>query len=139
MRASLVVVALGALSLAACSKPNPAASAGDAQAAASDTAADAQTAGAATASAADNAASDAATATGGENAPIKAEHRQGHDLSAGANSFTKGEAREHIEHAGYSDVTGLQQDSSGIWHGAATKDGRQVNVAVDFKGDVTAQ
>ena len=138
MRTSLVV-ALAALSLAACSKPNPAASSGDVQAAAADTAADAQTAGAATANTADNAVSDVTTAAGGENAPIKPEHRQGHDLTPGRNSFTKGEARHHIEHAGYANVTGLQKDSSGIWHAQATRNGQPVSVALDFKGDVEAQ
>jgi putative membrane protein len=138
MRTTLVL-ALGALCLVACSKPNAAASSGDAQAAASNTAADAQTAGATTTAAADNAASDVSNAAGGENAPLKAEHRQGQDLSPGRNSFTESEARKHIEHAGYANVANLQKDSNGIWRAQATKNGQTVSVGLDFKGDVTAQ
>jgi hypothetical protein len=36
-------------------------------------------------------------------------------------------------------VTGLTKDDKGIWRGKAMKDGRAVNVSLDFQGDVTEQ
>jgi hypothetical protein len=61
------------------------------------------------------------------------------NVAAASNSFTESEARGHIEHAGYSDVTGLAKTSDGLWIGQAKKGGKTVNVAVDFKGAVTSQ
>jgi hypothetical protein len=58
---------------------------------------------------------------------------------AGANSFTEGEARSRIEASGYTNVTGLQKDSQSIWRGTAMKDGKSVNVSLDFQGHVVAQ
>ena len=55
---------------------------------------------------------------------------------AGANSFTKGEARSHIEARGYTQVTGLKKDESGVWRGMATKDGQYVPVSIDYQGNV---
>lgn len=59
--------------------------------------------------------------------------------SAGSNSFTEGQARGHIENAGYSDVTGLTKTPDGMWTGTATKAGKSMSVSVDFKGAVTAK
>jgi hypothetical protein len=59
--------------------------------------------------------------------------------TAGANSFTKGQAEGRIKKAGYTNITGLTKDKDGLWHAQATKDGKQVNVSLDFKGDVNAQ
>lgn len=55
----------------------------------------------------------------GENAAIKSPHSGGL-ASKGANSFTQGQAIQHMEHAGYSDVSGLSQDKDGLW-----REGRQ--------------
>jgi hypothetical protein len=55
---------------------------------------------------------------------------------AGHNSFTEGEARSRIEKAGYSNVSGLNQDSGGIWRGSATKDGAKHSVSLDYQGNV---
>lgn len=55
----------------------------------------------------------------------------------GRNSFTEAQARGRIEKAGYADVGKLEKDKNGVWQGTATKDGAQVNVALDYKGDVT--
>jgi hypothetical protein len=145
----LTLVALAALSLAACSKhtdPNAAAAGQEAQSAAADagaaaadaTANAANTVAAGASSAADATGSAMDTASGG-NPAVKDTHRQDHPMAAGANSFTMGEARKHVEHAGYAQVTDLRQDDAGVWHGRAMKDGHTVAVAVDFKGDVTAQ
>ena len=72
------------------------------------------------------------------NAPLKHMHTV-NDGSAkpGANSFTEGQARQHIVNSGYSDVTGLSKGKDGVWRGMATHNGAQVNVAMDFKGNVT--
>ena len=55
----------------------------------------------------------------------------------GANSFTQGQARQHIVNSGYGDVSGLSKGQDGVWRGTATRNGSQVNVAMDFKGNVT--
>jgi hypothetical protein len=57
----------------------------------------------------------------------------------GANSFTEAEARNRIESRGYTNVTGLKKDSQSIWRGTAMKDGKPVNVALDYQGNVVAQ
>jgi Peptidase propeptide and YPEB domain len=58
---------------------------------------------------------------------------------AGANSFTEAQAKDRIEGAGFTQVTGLRKDDQGIWRATASKGGAQVNVSVDFRGNVTAQ
>lgn len=59
--------------------------------------------------------------------------------TAGASSFTEGQARGAIENAGYSNVSSLTQNEQGIWSGKATKGGTEVAVSVDYKGAVTPQ
>jgi len=72
-------------------------------------------------------ASDAATADTGPKATT---------LAAGANSFTESETRARLEAHGYSAVTGLVKDDQSIWRGKATMDGKPVNVAMDYKGNI---
>jgi putative membrane protein len=36
-------------------------------------------------------------------------------------------------------VSGLQKDDSGVWRGKAKKDGKEVDVALDFQGNVVAK
>jgi hypothetical protein len=55
----------------------------------------------------------------------------------GRNSFTEAQARGRIEKAGYADVGKLAKNENGVWQGMATKDGGKVNVALDYKGNVT--
>ncbi|TPG43624.1 hypothetical protein EAH79_01550 [Sphingomonas koreensis] len=55
----------------------------------------------------------------------------------GANSFTEEQARGHIMHAGFTNVAALTKDGGGVWRGTARKGGRTVNVALDFKGNVS--
>lgn len=57
----------------------------------------------------------------------------------GANSFTEGQAKERAESAGFTEVSGLRKDDKGIWRGTAKRGGSQVNIAIDFKGNVVAQ
>jgi hypothetical protein len=56
----------------------------------------------------------------------------------GANSFTEGQAKSRIESNGYTNVSGLTKDDQGVWRGRATKDGKQVNVSLDYQGNVTS-
>jgi hypothetical protein len=58
---------------------------------------------------------------------------------SGANSFTEGQAKSRIESNGYSKVSDLKKDDDGIWRGKATKDGKSMDVSVDFQGNVTAR
>jgi putative membrane protein len=57
----------------------------------------------------------------------------------GANSFTEGQAKSRIESQGFTSVSGLTKDDQGVWRGKAIKDGKNVNVSLDFHGDVFAQ
>jgi putative membrane protein len=56
----------------------------------------------------------------------------------GANSFTEGQAQDRILAAGYTNVSALRRDDKGIWRGTAHSQGKEVNVAVDYKGNVVA-
>ncbi len=77
--------------------------------------------------------------TGGGAQPAATNDRNGQPPVAGANSFTEGQARSRIEGAGYSDITGLTKDDQGVWRGRAMRQGRQVSVALDYQGNITAQ
>ena len=57
---------------------------------------------------------------------------------AGANSFTENQAKDRVMAAGYGSVSALAKDENGIWRGTAMKDARNVNIAVDYKGNVVA-
>ena len=72
------------------------------------------------------------------NAPIKAPHTvDDGQAKHGANSFTQGQAQTHIEKAGFTGVSGLTKGQDGVWRGMAMRDGQSVNVAMDFKGNVS--
>ena len=58
---------------------------------------------------------------------------------AGANSFTEGQAKARIESRGYSSVTNLTKDDTGVWRGKAQKDRIPVDVSLDFQGNVVAR
>ena len=79
-----------------------------------------------------------ASPSAGENAAVKNPASTGLP-SKGANSFTKGQAAKRMEKAGYASVTGLTKDKDGLWHGSAMKDGKTVDVSLDFKGNVNTQ
>ncbi|HZO86505.1 MAG TPA: PepSY domain-containing protein [Verrucomicrobiae bacterium] len=57
----------------------------------------------------------------------------------GANSFTEGQAKSRIESNGFTSVSGLSKDDKGIWRGKANKDGKQVDVTLDFQGNVVSK
>ena len=54
----------------------------------------------------------------------------------GANSFTESQATERIKEKGFGEVKGLKKDDDGIWRGKATRDGKSVDVSLDFQGNV---
>ena len=58
---------------------------------------------------------------------------------AGRNSFTEGQAKSKIEAAGFTKVSDLKKDDSGIWRGTATKGSSSSSVSVDFEGNVNSK
>lgn len=56
----------------------------------------------------------------------------------GANSFTEGQAKDRALAHGVSNVSNLKKDDDGIWRGTAMQDGKQVQIAVDYKGNVVS-
>jgi putative membrane protein len=56
----------------------------------------------------------------------------------GANSFTEDQAKDRIEDAGYSNVSKLTKDDQGIWRGKASKDGKNITIALDYQGNIVA-
>ncbi len=61
------------------------------------------------------------------------------NLEAGANSFTEGQARSRIEAAGFNNVDELRKDGNGVWRGRAMRGGQQVEVGLDYRGNVATQ
>ena len=76
---------------------------------------------------------------GPQNNAINSSDKQVNAPVEGRNSFTEGEAKSKIEKAGFSNVSGLKKDDSGIWRGKAMQNGRPVSIGFDFKGNVAAQ
>jgi ABC-type nitrate/sulfonate/bicarbonate transport system substrate-binding protein len=56
----------------------------------------------------------------------------------GANSFTMAQAKKRLEDHGYTEVSALAKDSNSIWRGHAMKDGKPVDVSLDYQGNITA-
>ena len=63
-------------------------------------------------------------------------NRQATAPVAGRNSFTEGEAKSRIEKMGFANVSNLKKDDNGVWRGRATKDGKTVDVSLDYQGNV---
>jgi hypothetical protein len=57
----------------------------------------------------------------------------------GSNSFTEGQAKDRAAAQGIMPNGTMTKDRDGIWRGPATQDGKSVQVAVDYKGNVVAQ
>ena len=57
--------------------------------------------------------------------------------ATGHNSFTQAQARGRIAKDGYTGVSQLTKNQNGVWRGTAMKGGAKVNVALDYKGNVT--
>ncbi len=74
---------------------------------------------------------------GPNNAPVKSMHENNSNAPvAGANSFTRSQAKSAIEAKGYTNVVNLNKDSNGVWRATATKDGQTGPVSVDYQGNV---
>ena len=77
--------------------------------------------------------------TGPQNSAINSSdstNRQVTNPVQGRNSFTEGEANSRIEKSGFTDVSKLVKDDNGVWRGQAMKDGKQVDISLDFQGNV---
>jgi opacity protein-like surface antigen len=61
------------------------------------------------------------------------------ELQKGANSFTEAQATSRLEDHGFTGVTGLTKDDSGIWWATASKDGKSLKVGLDYQGNVATQ
>ena len=76
--------------------------------------------------------------TGSHNPAVKPATAHTTAMAAkGRNSFTEAQAQDRIGKAGYTDVSKLAKNKNGVWQGVAMKDGAKVNVALDYKGNVT--
>lgn len=72
-----------------------------------------------------------------DNAAVKSMHQNNSAAPvAGANSFTRAQAKSAIEAKGYSKVSHLVKDKDGVWRGTAEKDGQSVPVSLDYQGNV---
>lgn len=144
---SVQVIAATALSLAllgACSKPASQAST-EPPASGATAASDASNA---PANAADSTANGMASAQSGggtvsppqANGAINSDSNKGSaDVASASNSFTQSQAKGHIENAGYTGVSNLMKTPDGMWTAKAMKGGKSVDVAIDFKGAVSAK
>ena len=74
-----------------------------------------------------------------QNSAINSSDKQVDTPVRGRNSFTEGEAKSRIEKAGFADVSGLKKDDDGVWRGTATKEGRSVDVSLDYQGNVVTR
>src|SRR5712672_2910810 len=76
---------------------------------------------------------------GPQNSAINSSNSSNRQVTApvsGRNSFTEGEAKSRIEKMGFSNVSKLKKDDNGVWRGRATKDGKTVDVSLDYQGKV---
>lgn len=55
---------------------------------------------------------------------------------AGANSFTEAQAKSRLEENGYTNVADLKLDANGVWVAKADKDGKTVDVTLDYQGNI---
>ncbi|MBY0330043.1 MAG: hypothetical protein K2X49_05165 [Acetobacteraceae bacterium] len=76
------------------------------------------------------------TTEGGQNAVQIDQGTRIGALEHGANSFTEGQARSRIEAAGFTNLNDLRKDDNGIWRGRAMRGGQQVEVGLDYRGNV---
>ena len=77
-----------------------------------------------------------AAASGDRNQAVTTTSSNAPQPAKGANSFSRGEARRRIQSEGFQKVVNLHKDSGGVWRGKGTKDGQQVAVWLDYKGNV---
>lgn len=80
-----------------------------------------------------------AAASGDTNQAVATTNADAAQPARGANSFSMGEARRRIASKGFQNVADLHKDNTGVWRSAATRDGQQVQVWLDYKGNVGQQ
>lgn len=73
---------------------------------------------------------------GPQNGAINSSDKQLNAPVKGRNSFTEGEAKSRIEARGFGNVTQLRKDDNGVWRANAMKDGKPVEVSLDYQGNV---
>jgi periplasmic protein CpxP/Spy len=85
----------------------------------------------------DQSVGEAATGSSGSSSPQQSGNGK---IAPGANSFTEAQAKSRIESMGYQQVTNLKKDpSTSVWTGNAMKNGKHVQVQLDYQGDVAAK
>ena len=80
-----------------------------------------------------------AAASGDRNQAVATNAANAPQPARGANSFSMGEARRRLERRGVQNVASLHKDDGGVWRATGMKDGQQVNVWLDYKGNVGQQ
>jgi hypothetical protein len=78
----------------------------------------------------------AAAASGDNNQAVATTSANASTPASGSNSFTMNEAKARFEKQGFSNVSDLQKDDRGIWHGKAQKGGSTDHVWIDYKGNI---
>jgi hypothetical protein len=76
---------------------------------------------------------------GPQNSAINSSDKQVNAPVQGRNSFTEGEAKSRIEKAGFANISNLKKDDTGVWRGTAMKDGKSVDVSLDYQGNVVTR
>ncbi len=79
---------------------------------------------------------DKTAAAGNSNQAVATTADNASQPAAGSNSFTAGEAKARFERQGFSNVSDLNKDANGVWHGKARKDGSTDQVWLDYKGNI---
>jgi hypothetical protein len=77
-----------------------------------------------------------APASGESNQAVATTNANSVQPAHGANSFTAGQARSRLGKSKFQNISDLKKDADGVWRGRATKDGTQVDVWVDYRGNV---
>ncbi len=80
-----------------------------------------------------------AAASGDRNQAVATTNANAPQPAQGANSFSRRQARYRIEKQGFQKVMDLRKDNGGVWRGKGMKDGQQVDVWLDYKGNVGQQ
>ncbi len=61
--------------------------------------------------------------------------KPGAQPAKGANSFTEEQAKGRLADNGFSNISGLKLDGTGVWRGTATKAGKAGDVWLDYQGN----
>jgi hypothetical protein len=64
---------------------------------------------------------------------------QGTSGTSTGGMMSEAQVKQHLEQEGYTNITGLKEDSNGMWMGKAMHGGKEVTVDVDKSGKVTAK